>query len=91
MHEQMVSRHSMLPVQEKEKVQLSAEEARKQAEDLLRKAKEKREVGKALPSSPLSCAAHSCHMQDLVDRSAPHAFVRLQSRMPYLERGVAIS
>ncbi len=32
-------------MQEKEKVQLSAEEARKQAEDLLRKAKEKREVG----------------------------------------------
>jgi polyhydroxyalkanoate synthesis regulator phasin len=32
-------------MQEKEKVQLSAEEARRAADELVRKAKEKREVG----------------------------------------------
>jgi polyhydroxyalkanoate synthesis regulator phasin len=34
----------LVAVQEKVKVKLSAEEARKQAEELVRKAKEKREV-----------------------------------------------
>ena len=45
-------------LQVKEKPKLSAEEARKQAEDVLRKAKQKREVRKHIQQQRFACPSH---------------------------------